>query len=267
MPDTRVDEVLDLVGLDARSPGAGSAGSRSACGSGSRSASALIGDPGVLVLDEPFNGLDPDGIATHARLPAPFADDGGTVFLSSHLLAEVAHSADDAVVIDHGRLVTAGPVAELVPAGGSWSPRSTPWSTHRRRGSAAARVPVRRPRLVIRHRNVFQQRHVFREVTVMSSTSAVTAAPLRRQVGIELFKLRTTPAVYVSLAISVSLAVVSAVTAILLAGTNGTPALGTVDNVVKTLSVSALTSMVMLVLGILVSAGEYRTARGQHVPR
>ena len=86
-----------------------------------------------------------------------------------------------------------------------------------------------------------------------------TTREVRHQVGLELFKLRTTPAVYVSLGISAVLAVVAAVTTILVAGTNGTPALGTVDNVVKTLSISAVTSMAMLVLGILVSAGEYRT--------
>ena len=78
--------------------------------------SALIGDPSVLVLDEPFNGLDPAGIQTMRHFLRGFADRGGTVFLSSHLLAEVAHSADDAIIIDHGRLVTAGPISGLVPA-------------------------------------------------------------------------------------------------------------------------------------------------------
>ena len=78
-------------------------------------ACALVGDPEVLVLDEPFNGLDPDGITTMRQFLRGFADEGRTVFLSSHLLAEVAHSADDAVIIDHGHLVAAGPVADLVP--------------------------------------------------------------------------------------------------------------------------------------------------------
>jgi len=77
-------------------------------------ASALVGNPSTLVLDEPFNGLDPMGIQTMRTFLRRFADDGGTVFLSSHLLAEVAHSADDAIIIDHGRLVTAGPVDALV---------------------------------------------------------------------------------------------------------------------------------------------------------
>ena len=76
-------------------------------------ASALVGDPAVLVLDEPFNGLDPAGIATMRSFLRTFADRGGTVFLSSHLLSEVAHSADDAIVIHRGRLVSAGPVSDL----------------------------------------------------------------------------------------------------------------------------------------------------------
>jgi ABC-2 type transport system ATP-binding protein len=81
-------------------------------------ADALIGDPAVLVLDEPFNGLDPAGIRWLRSQLRAFADAGGTVFLSSHLLAEVEHSADDVVVIDSGRLVAAGPVADLIGRGG-----------------------------------------------------------------------------------------------------------------------------------------------------
>ena len=80
-------------------------------------AAALVGDPGVLVLDEPFNGLDPAGIRWLRTFLTGFADAGGTVFLSSHLLAEVAQSADDVVVIDHGRLVAAGPVSEVAGGG------------------------------------------------------------------------------------------------------------------------------------------------------
>jgi ABC-2 type transport system ATP-binding protein len=115
VPDRRVDEVLHLVGLqDAarRRVGGFSLGMRQRLGL----ASALIGDPQILVLDEPFNGLDPAGIATMRTFLRSFADTGGTVFLSSHLLAEVAHTADDAVIINHGRLVTEGPIASLMPA-------------------------------------------------------------------------------------------------------------------------------------------------------
>jgi ABC-2 type transport system ATP-binding protein len=115
VPKARVDDVLELVGLTSaadRRAGGFSLGMRQRLAL----ASALIGDPSVLVMDEPFNGLDPAGIQTLRGFLRHFADSGGTVFLSSHLLAEVAHSADDAIIIDNGRLVTAGPVASLVPA-------------------------------------------------------------------------------------------------------------------------------------------------------
>jgi ABC-2 type transport system ATP-binding protein len=112
VPVQRIDEVLDLVGLTSvggRRVGGFSLGMRQRLAL----ASALVGDPAVLVMDEPFNGLDPAGIATMRTFLRKFADDGGTVFLSSHLLAEVAHSADDAIVIHRGRLVSAGPVSDL----------------------------------------------------------------------------------------------------------------------------------------------------------
>jgi ABC-2 type transport system ATP-binding protein len=112
MPAYRVEEVLDLVGLTTaagRRVGGFSLGMRQRLAL----ASALVGDPAVLVLDEPFNGLDPAGIATMRSFLRRFADRGGTVFLSSHLLSEVAHSADDAIVIHRGRLVSAGPVSDL----------------------------------------------------------------------------------------------------------------------------------------------------------
>jgi ABC-2 type transport system ATP-binding protein len=115
VPESRVDDVLELVGLTSaagRRAGGFSLGMRQRLAL----ASALMGDPSVLVLDEPFNGLDPAGIQTMRAFLRHFADNGGTVFLSSHLLAEVAHSADDAIIIDHGRLVTAGPIASLVPS-------------------------------------------------------------------------------------------------------------------------------------------------------
>jgi ABC-2 type transport system ATP-binding protein len=113
---TRVEELLDLVDLQHaadRTVGGFSLGMRQRLAL----ASALIGNPSALVLDEPFNGLDPDGIRTMRRQLRDFADSGGTVFLSSHLLAEVAHSADELIVIHRGRLVTAGPVADVVRHG------------------------------------------------------------------------------------------------------------------------------------------------------
>ncbi|MGZ4672676.1 MAG: ABC transporter ATP-binding protein [Ilumatobacteraceae bacterium] len=113
---TRIEQLLDLVDLQGaadRTVGGYSLGMRQRLAL----ASALVGEPSALVLDEPFNGLDPDGIRTMRQMLRNFADQGGTVFLSSHLLAEVAHSADELIVIHRGHLVTAGPVAEIVAGG------------------------------------------------------------------------------------------------------------------------------------------------------
>src|SRR6516225_2811804 len=76
-------------------------------------AAALLGDPGVLIMDEPLNGLDPDGIRWMRDLLRQLAGEGRTVLVSSHLLAEAAQTVDDVVVISHGRLAAQGPVAEL----------------------------------------------------------------------------------------------------------------------------------------------------------
>ena len=114
----RVDELLDLVGLAHaadRHVGAYSLGMRQRLSM----AAALLGDPPVLVLDEPGNGLDPQGIRWLRDLLRARAEQGGTVFVSSHLLSEVEHLADELVVINHGRLVTTGTLSELQQAGTS----------------------------------------------------------------------------------------------------------------------------------------------------
>jgi ABC-2 type transport system ATP-binding protein len=108
----RVDEVLDRVGLtgDAdRRVGGYSLGMRQRLGL----AGALLGDPAVLVLDEPGNGLDPAGLAWLRTLVRGLAADGRTVLVSSHVLAEVAQTVDQVVIIHEGRLSFAGPVAGL----------------------------------------------------------------------------------------------------------------------------------------------------------
>ena len=114
--DRRVDEVLGLVGL------AGVAGQRAgtfSLGMGQRLglAAALLGDPGVLLLDEPVNGLDPEGIRWVRGLVRSLAAEGRTVLVSSHLIAEVAQTADRLVVIGGGRLLADTTVAELAAAG------------------------------------------------------------------------------------------------------------------------------------------------------
>ena len=114
VPRTRVDEVLRLVGLTDDEAGRRvrtySLGMRQRLGL----AGAFLGEPRVLVLDEPANGLDPQGIHWMRGLLRDFAGRGGAVLLSSHLLAEVQAVADDIVVIGRGRIVAQGPVAELV---------------------------------------------------------------------------------------------------------------------------------------------------------
>jgi ABC-2 type transport system ATP-binding protein len=82
-------------------------------------AAALLGDPPVLVLDEPGNGLDPQGIRWLRDLLRERAAAGGTVFLSSHLLAEIEHLADEVVVVSHGRLVATGALSALQESGTS----------------------------------------------------------------------------------------------------------------------------------------------------
>ena len=82
-------------------------------------ATALIGDPAVLILDEPANGLDPAGIRWMRDLLRDYADRGGTVLLSSHLLHEIEVIADDIVMIGNGRIVCQGSKAELLQAAGT----------------------------------------------------------------------------------------------------------------------------------------------------
>jgi ABC-2 type transport system ATP-binding protein len=82
-------------------------------------AAALLPDPDILILDEPTNGLDPEGVRWLRGLLRGFAAEGGTVLLSSHLLAEAAQTIDAAVIVDHGRLVAQGPLDELAGAGAS----------------------------------------------------------------------------------------------------------------------------------------------------
>jgi len=108
----RVDEVLEMVGLtDAqdRRVGGFSLGMRQRLGL----ASALLGDPEYLVLDEPANGLDPAGMAWLRGLLRRLAAEGRTVLVSSHVLSEVAQTADHVVIVNTGRLRYAGPLAEL----------------------------------------------------------------------------------------------------------------------------------------------------------
>lgn len=113
---TRVGEVLDRVGLASvagRQVRAFSLGMRQRLGI----AAALLGDPPILLFDEPINGLDPEGIAWIRSLMRGLAAEGRTVFLSSHLMSEMEDTADRLVVIGRGRLVAETSVAEFVASG------------------------------------------------------------------------------------------------------------------------------------------------------
>lgn len=119
MPKRRVGELLELVGLSGSAAkkrvGGYSLGMRQRLGI----AQALLGDPRVLILDEPANGLDPEGIFWMRGLLRDFADRGGTVLLSSHLLREVEAVADRLVVIGNGKIITQGSKDELLAGGGT----------------------------------------------------------------------------------------------------------------------------------------------------
>jgi len=119
LPRERVEEMLDLVSLTSKEASRRvrdySLGMRQRLGI----ATALIGEPEVLILDEPANGLDPAGVEWLSGLLRDYADRGGTVLLSSHLLHEIEVMADDLVVIGNGRIVAQGAKSHLLRAAGS----------------------------------------------------------------------------------------------------------------------------------------------------
>ena len=113
--EARVEEVLGQVGLSAdaeRRVGGYSTGMRQRLGI----AAALLGDPQVFVLDEPSNGLDPPGIAWLRTMIRSWADEGRTVLVSSHVLAEIAQVIDRVAIIDRGRIVREGTLEEVAPS-------------------------------------------------------------------------------------------------------------------------------------------------------
>jgi ABC-2 type transport system ATP-binding protein len=119
LPTSRVGEMLGMVGLDEQEAKRRvrnySLGMRQRLGI----AHAMLGEPSVLVLDEPVNGLDPAGIHWMRQVLRQFADGGGTVLLSSHLLHEVDQLADDIVLIGDGRIAASGAKHELLATTGS----------------------------------------------------------------------------------------------------------------------------------------------------
>jgi len=140
LPGSRVDEVLELVemrGAASRRAGGYSTGMRQRLGL----AATLLGDPEVLVLDEPANGLDPQGIRWLRDFLRGAAAEGRTVLVSSHVLSEVEQTVDDVVVIHRGRLVKSGPIASLTTGHGVRvrSPRAAELATALERAGAEVR--------------------------------------------------------------------------------------------------------------------------------
>jgi ABC-2 type transport system ATP-binding protein len=113
IPKARVHEVIEMTGLDAvarKKAGGFSLGMGQRLGI----ANALLGDPQTLILDEPVNGLDPEGVLWVRNLVRYLANQGKTVFLSSHLMSEMAQTADHLIVIGRGRIIADAPVNEII---------------------------------------------------------------------------------------------------------------------------------------------------------
>lgn len=113
IPYARVDEALDVVGLSdvaKKSPGKFSLGMSQRLGI----AAAILGHPNYLILDEPANGLDPEGVAWLRKFIKDYADQGNAVFVSSHLLSEMSQMADNVVVIGKGKLIASGSVEKII---------------------------------------------------------------------------------------------------------------------------------------------------------
>lgn len=126
IPNSRVNQVIEMTGLGQvakKKAGGFSLGMGQRLGI----ATALLGDPQTLILDEPVNGLDPEGVLWVRNLVKYLASEGKTVFLSSHLMSEMAQTADHLIVIGRGRIIADEPIAKLIS------------------GSRAARVRVRTP--------------------------------------------------------------------------------------------------------------------------
>jgi ABC-2 type transport system ATP-binding protein len=143
VPRARVDEALEEVGLT------GAADRRAgtfSLGMGQRLtlAAALLGQPELLILDEPANGLDPEGMRWLRALLRGFAGAGGTVLLSSHALSEVTQTVDDVVIISRRELVTAGPLSDLDRISGSRVRVRTPDADQLERLLTAAKLSVER---------------------------------------------------------------------------------------------------------------------------
>lgn len=118
IPNSRVDEVIEITGLE---PVARKRVGGFSLGMGQRLgiAAALLGDPHTLILDEPVNGLDPEGVLWVRNMAKGLAAEGRTVFLSSHLMSEMSLTADHLIVIGRGRLLADAPMADVLSGAGA----------------------------------------------------------------------------------------------------------------------------------------------------
>ena len=187
IPVSRVDEVLAIVGLDTvRQKKAG----QFSLGMGQRLgiAGALLGDPEVLMFDEPVNGLDPDGVRWVRQLMRSLAAEGRTVFVSSHLMSEMQLTADQLVVIGRGKLIADAPIAEVI-AGSS-------------RTTVRVRVPVRADLAVLRERLAEEAEQVesvsapassgqAADQLIVTGLSAERVGDLAHELGVRLHELYT----------------------------------------------------------------------------
>jgi len=174
--ERRADEVLAMVGLAdvaRRRAGGFSLGMRQRL----ELAGALLGDPGVLVLDEPANGLDPQGIAWLRQFLRWYASSGRAVLVSSHLLAEAAQTVDDVVIIASGRLVASAPVSEL---------------TSRLAASVRVRTTEAERLAGILHANGIPVRYEAHDVVVADSTTTETVGRLIATNGVVVQEMAST---------------------------------------------------------------------------
>ena len=176
IPAKRVDEVLEITGLTSVAKKRVKGFS---LGMGQRLgiAAALLGDPGVLLFDEPVNGLDPEGVKWVRETCRRLAGEGRTVFISSHLMSEMAQTADHLLVIGRGRILTAGPVDDVIAS------------------ATTDRVRVASPQAtelaeLMASRNL-AARPVAPNVLETTATTAATIGELAAQGGIVLHELTT----------------------------------------------------------------------------
>ncbi|WP_112239995.1 ABC transporter ATP-binding protein [Kribbella monticola] len=178
IPVSRVDEVISIVGLatvEKKRAGQYSLGMGQRLGI----AGALLGDPEILMFDEPVNGLDPDGVRWVRDLMRSLAAEGRTVFVSSHLMSEMQLTADQLVVIGRGRLIADSPISTVI-AGSS-------------RSSVHVRIPVTADRAVLRDRLAGEADGVEStgDELIVTGVPAERVGDLAHELGIRLHELRT----------------------------------------------------------------------------